>query len=104
MGENPRKIYVDPDLRSLIPRFIELRKRDLENLEKFLSQKDVESIGKIAHIIKGNAGSYGFTQLGELAADLDKLTSSDAFDEMGHLIQQMKDIIYHSIIIFRLMD
>lgn len=64
------RVEVDADLADLIPVFLANRERDLENLHTALLDQDLTRIGKIAHNLKGVAGSYGFEAMAGLGINL----------------------------------
>lgn len=74
-------VYVDELLQELIPSFMENRRNEFVELEKFLSQKDYEALAKLGHKLIGTGYNYGFQKLGDLATDLEKAGKSK--DEIG---------------------
>ncbi len=65
-------VYVDELLQELIPSFMENRRNEFVELEKFFSQKDYEALAKLGHKLIGTGYNYGFQKLGDLASDLEK--------------------------------
>lgn len=53
-------------------KYIERRKTDLETCKSALKQKDFDSIARVGHQVKGNAATFGYDDLGEIAIDLEK--------------------------------
>jgi len=69
-------VTIDSDLKEIVPTFLENRNKDLIQIEDFLTQSNWESIESIAHKLAGNAGSYGFNELGEIGANLEEACKS----------------------------
>lgn len=65
------EVEVDPDILELVPGFCESRRKDLSNLNDFVSNNDFISIAKVSHTIKGVARPYGFPTLENLAVKLE---------------------------------
>ena len=66
-----RTVRVDPILESLVPRFLENRKRDLAALQGALEDEDFETIQSLGHAMKGTGGAYGFEVISVLGSELE---------------------------------
>jgi HPt (histidine-containing phosphotransfer) domain-containing protein len=65
-------VEVDEDLSDLIPGFL-ARKRDEANAILDAAQRDdFAVIGRLAHRIKGEGGSYGFDKMSEIGRILEE--------------------------------
>lgn len=53
-------------------KYIERRRADLENCKKAMQQHDYEIVARVAHQIKGNASTFGYEELSEIAVDLEE--------------------------------
>lgn len=62
----------DPDLKDLIPGYIENRHKDLRAIKEAYVKKDLKTIAALAHKIKGTAATYGFHELGNAAKTLEE--------------------------------
>lgn len=60
-----------------IQKYIDRRKKDLDVLKNAIQISDFDQIRFIAHQIKGNAETFGFTDLGEHAKALEVLAESN---------------------------
>ena len=60
-----------------IRKYIDRREKDLSLLRNALNTNDFEQIRFIAHQIKGNAETFGFSELGEHAKTLEILAESN---------------------------
>lgn len=69
--------------KEAIQKYIDRRQKDLSVLKNALQSSDFEQIRFIAHQIKGNAETFGFSELGEHAKSLELLAESN--DESGSL-------------------
>jgi len=65
-------VAVDAELADLIPRYLANRQADLCFAREMLEQGDYVLIAALAHRLKGNAASYGFVGLSEIALALEK--------------------------------
>ena len=81
-------VQIDADLEDIVPSFLENRKKDLEQIEIFLKEKDWGHIESIAHKLAGNAGSYGFNELGEIGIKLEEACQQAQFEEIKKYCDQ----------------
>lgn len=100
MNKIKNQIYINPDIKDLIPKFLSIKQSEISSLEIAIEKKDIKAIAQLAHKIRGSAGSYGFRELGALAAQLESLAQTEVKDEMKTIVSKMKDIIYNSEIIY----
>lgn len=65
-------------------KYIERRRRDLEELKAAISAGNLEPFQRIGHQLKGNGATYGYEELGELgrrmeeAGNLKSVSSAEA--------------------------
>ncbi|MBF0510648.1 MAG: Hpt domain-containing protein, partial [Deltaproteobacteria bacterium] len=59
-------VKVNSILEDLIPEFISDYRNYISSMHQSLADGDFDTLKRIAHSIKGSAGSYGFIYLGEL--------------------------------------
>jgi HPt (histidine-containing phosphotransfer) domain-containing protein len=65
-------VTIDQDLEDIIPSFLENRNKDIALINQSLESQDYEAIESIAHKLAGNAGSYGFDDMGDIGVNLEK--------------------------------
>ncbi len=66
------RVRVDPDLKELIPGYLENREKDLVVYQQALEQDDFDSIAVLGHSMKGSGGGYGFNDLSSIGRALEK--------------------------------
>ncbi len=82
-------VYVDSDLISLIPEFLENREKDLITLKKALESEDYSLIQTIGHNLKGSGGSYGLDSLSEYGRLLEEAVQANNASEIGKSIEAL---------------
>jgi HPt (histidine-containing phosphotransfer) domain-containing protein len=87
------KITADSELRDLLPGYLKNRIKDAEALRLQLEQNDFKSIERITHKIKGSAGSYGFTELGEIGGKMEKAAQENDLDALKKLYAEMSEYL-----------
>ena len=81
----------DTDMTELIELFVQDLKSDIRRVNAALSEGDLESLGVLAHQLKGSAGSYGFPQLTEQADRLETCVRTSA--DPGKLEREVADFV-----------
>ena len=71
------RVEIDADLQELIPGYLDSIKVELEPVKDV---SDLEKCRAVAHKLAGNAGGYGFTDLGQLGRDLEGLCKESNSD------------------------
>jgi HPt (histidine-containing phosphotransfer) domain-containing protein len=71
-----------PDMVELIQEFVINLQDRVTSLEQFIQQRDLASLTRLAHQLKGASGGYGFDALGQAAARVEHSirTQSDLSD------------------------
>ncbi|MFI4874561.1 MAG: Hpt domain-containing protein [Blastopirellula sp. JB062] len=71
----------DPDLAEIVEMFVEEMPDRIESMLQCVDQNDWTGLGRIAHQLKGAAGSYGFGQITPYAAQLEHDCRQDASEK-----------------------
>lgn len=91
MGDE--EIEIEDEIKDLIPSYLENRRKDLVLLQEGVLKKEISTIKKIAHKIKGTALSYGQEKLDKIAHDLNMAIDSDDWKEIEDTINKMQDLL-----------
>ncbi|MDX1961887.1 MAG: Hpt domain-containing protein [Pirellulales bacterium] len=62
----------DPDLGEIIEMFVEAMPSRVRDMQNQFDNQDWDQLARLAHQLKGAAGSYGFDQITPYAARLEK--------------------------------
>ena len=84
------KVEIDADLQDLVPQFVENRKKDIVSLQTLVEKKDLEGIAQLTHKIKGAAAGYGFNELSEIAAQMEKASKNNDNASLDGLVKKME--------------
>ncbi|MBF0299245.1 MAG: Hpt domain-containing protein [Oligoflexia bacterium] len=87
------KIVVDQDIRDLLPQYLNNRKNDFVSIQYAIDSADSVAIEKIVHKIKGNAESYGLSELGKLAIEIEKNAKKKDMVAVGHYLKKMQEYV-----------
>ncbi|MBF0207328.1 MAG: Hpt domain-containing protein [Oligoflexia bacterium] len=99
MGEKNR-VTIDKDLKDLIPRYLENRNKDIIKIKEALAQNDIKKIGVVGHQLAGNAGSYGFDQLGNIGKRMENAANAQNIEEITKCLQEIESYMQNLEVIF----
>jgi len=71
-------VYADPDISDLIPGFLENRQKEIKTISEALDKKEFDTIRIIGHSMKGYGAGYGFDELSDIGAALEKAAEKEA--------------------------
>ena len=97
-------IEIDEDLEDIVPGFLENRKKDLIELQKYLKSNELSEIEKISHKVSGSSGGYGFHELGKIAKDLERLAMENTLEGVEELITRFGNYINNVKVTYKNMD
>ena len=77
-------------ITELIDAFLDDAPNMLANMQSALDAKDVESFRRNAHSLKSNANTFGASELGELAKELEQMGKNNDL-EIGNRLEVIKE-------------
>lgn len=86
-------VYVDIDLKEIVPLFLESRQEDIANMRRAIAEGDFDKLVKIGHTLKGVGGGYGF----DFITDLGREIEGAARDENSQIISKLVDTMEESL-------
>ncbi len=81
------EVVVDAELKDLIPGFLQRRHEELNRLPELLAQADWRAMRLLGHSLKGNAGGYGFTGLGQIGRQIEMAAIEMDVDKVAQASQ-----------------
>lgn len=87
------KVLIDKDIEEIVPMFLENREKDLIEIQNHLNDNNLGAIEVIAHKLAGNAGSYGFTDMGLIGARMEASCQASKADEVTALYEEYKNYL-----------
>ena len=77
-------------INELIDAFLDDAPNMIQNMQTALETKDVESFRRNAHSLKSNANTFGATELGVLAKELESMARENNLD-VGNRLESLKE-------------
>lgn len=97
------RVYIDSELKALIPKYLKNREDEIEKLKQLLKEKEYEEISYIGHSLKGSGGGYGFDFLTKVGKKLQDNAELKNANELKTLIENYElylnnlEIIYQKV-------
>jgi HPt (histidine-containing phosphotransfer) domain-containing protein len=101
MAEPPLWIEIDPDLRDLVPRYLNRLKFDLEAGRDALRVGNFMALQKLGHNLCGSAGSFGFFALHHIANRLEQAAMAQNHKASGCALDDMHTFTERVKVVFR---
>ncbi len=96
----PIVIHVDPVVRHLVPKFLELCRTDAAGMRSALEAGNFDGLRKTGHKLKGSGGSYGFNDITRIGAAVEAAaTSADSarlrelIDEFARYLERVRPVL-----------
>jgi HPt (histidine-containing phosphotransfer) domain-containing protein len=94
-------VEVDEDLSDLIPGFLARKRAEVASIFDAVARRDYEAIGRIAHRIKGEGGSYGFDAMSEIGRSLEHVATVRDDGAVAAVARQLLNYLDHLEIVFQ---
>src|SRR3989338_3055895 len=84
MTHNKEKIivHIDPDLKELVPGFLQHRRNDITAIQEALKQNDFENIRILGHSMKGSGAGYWFDTISEIGKSVEQAAKEKNSEEI----------------------
>ena len=86
-------VYVDPDLKELIPGFLEKRRKDVEKISQLLDEGNLKEIYVIGHSMSGSGGGYGFDRISKIGKGIEEAARNGNVKDIKRLNNILADYL-----------
>lgn len=94
------RVTVDPELRELIPGFLENRAKDAVKMQEALGEHDYEMLKRLGHSMKGVGGGYGFDEITRLGAEIERAAMSGDEAALRQLCTQLDEYMQRVTVVY----
>ena len=93
-SNGPRiRVVVEPDLRDLVPGYLEKRRAEVADFRREAAAGNLEGVRAMGHKIRGTGGGYGFPFLTEIGAKIELAARDGRADELKTLIDELAEYL-----------
>lgn len=86
-------VRIDPDLRDLLPGFLENRQLDIQQLHRAVAVGDFETIRTLGHRMRGDGGGYGFHFISDIGEALEKAAIEKHVSDISARIEDLVEYL-----------
>lgn len=90
------KVNIDPELEDIVPIFLSNMEKNLDQLQKAITNADFETSRTIGHNMKGSGGGYGFDLVTDIGMKIEEAAKAQdektIKDGLATLIDYMKNV------------
>ena len=100
--ETGKKIiaHVDPDLRDLIPGYLENRQKDITTIKNALKAADFAKIRVLGHSMKGSGGGYGFMPISNIGEAIEKAAKNKDRNSIKNHLTELSDFLERVTLVY----
>lgn len=98
MTQNKIIIKMDPDIAEIIPEYLEMRRAELPQIKIVIANKDLKKLQSIVHKIIGTAASYGFSELGRIAEEIEEAAAINDLIKIEKLFSEWEDYLNNVVL------
>jgi HPt (histidine-containing phosphotransfer) domain-containing protein len=104
MNETPYtgtiSVEVDSEVRSIVPEFLENRKKDCLLISNLLGVSAFSEIRTLGHRMKGAGGSYGFDDISELGEVIEEAALGGDKKTIASATLQLSDYLERVVVLY----
>ena len=90
----------DPELRDLMPGFLDSRRRDLDAMRAALKNANLEAIRVLGHNMKGSGGGYGLPEITAIGASLESAAKRQDGDDVLKQLGVLSEYLAHVEVVY----
>jgi hypothetical protein len=86
-------VKISRDLEGIVPIFLDNRKKDVRTLRNALVKRDFRTAQTLGHRMKGDGGGFGFDQISEIGAAIERAAKLEDCLTIEQHIVQLEDFL-----------
>jgi HPt (histidine-containing phosphotransfer) domain-containing protein len=94
-------VYIDRDLEDLIPEYLENRQKDIAEILKLINEKDLDTVKRLSHNIKGSGGSFGFSRISEIGTKMEQVAIEKNIEKILNFTMQLEDYLKSVKVVYK---
>src|SRR5512133_1588639 len=83
-------VEIDGELISIVPEYLDNRRRDCAEIERLLESGGMETIRFIGHRMKGSGGSFGFDEISDIGEALESAAQAADADAIRSAVNRLE--------------
>jgi len=92
--------HLDPDLRDLIPGYLENRQKDIKTITNSIKTADFDKIRMLAHSMRGSGGGYGFMPISKIGEALEEAARLNDLKQIKKHLNELSDFLERVTLVY----
>jgi hypothetical protein len=92
--------HLDPDLRDLIPGYLENRQKDIKTITNSIRIADFDKIRLLAHSMRGSGGGYGFMPISKIGEALEEAARLKDLKQIKKHLNELSDFLERVTLVY----
>ncbi len=92
--------HIDPDLRELIPGYLQNRRNDIATIKAALKDSDLKKIRTLGHSMKGSGGGYGFMPISVIGGAIEKAAKEKIPEQIQTHLDELQSYLNNISIVY----
>lgn len=98
---NRLTMEISRDLESIVPIFLDNRRKDVRTLRDALVMQDFRTVQTLGHRMKGDGGGFGFDRITEIGAAIERAAKLQDRVTIEQHIVQLEDFLKRVTVVYR---
>jgi len=86
-------VYIEPEVMELIPEFLDNRRKEIEIIETYIREGNINEIITLGHGMKGFGSMYGFDEISIIGGKMEEAAKNRNMEEIKNLKNRLEDYI-----------
>jgi len=93
-------VEVDSEVQSIVPEFLENRKKDCLMICRLLEGEAYSEISSMGHRMKGSGGSYGFDDISEIGVVIEEAALATDRETISSAVRKLSDYLERVTVVY----
>ncbi len=93
-------VEIDSEVQSIVPEFLENRKKDCLLIGRLLERNSFSEIRTLGHRMKGAGGSYGFDDISEIGEVIEEAALAADKKSISSAVLQLSNYLERVVVVY----
>jgi HPt (histidine-containing phosphotransfer) domain-containing protein len=94
------QVAIDRELITIVPEYLESRRRDCTEIERLLASGGMEDIRFIGHRMKGSGGSFGFDEISDIGEALEEAAQVPDAEGIKTAVSRLESYLARVLVVY----
>lgn len=93
-------VVADPDLKELIPSFLQCRKNDVATIRALIEEKNFDKVRLLGHNMKGSGEGYGFPPVTEIGNRIEQAAAAQDEQAVLNAVSALEEYVRNVEVVY----